>query len=598
MFGDNTVEHLAGIKDHYGDALANLIATSQGIASLPSTGTIQGNKLVGDGTSLVQVFEKSTGVLGPIEFEKIPEGATIIINVPDSGSVDVGTDAMDGYLYPPSSLGNTTINVLWNIPNANSVTIGGTQSIGSFLVGSPESHTTMAAPGSNGRIFVAGDLLQTGNEIHNYPFAGIIPNFEPEPDPAEGTFTIKKEIVGSGADQVPGDTEFEVEYTVNDGDPQTLTIRADGTVINGPTLKEGDTVGFKELKPDTLEDLLFTRSTITVDGQETDELTITDDGTAEVVVTNTYERQIPLILKKVVQGDNPGDETEYEGNFNVAHDYGGGYGSPFVIKNGEEARIGSVSVGSQVRLTENAIDIPGYTLESAVFSSDIEGAQLIDEGYNFTAPDTDEVLITLTNTFAADQPATGGFSLAKAVDADGDFPANQSFTFDVKIGNDPAQTVILGSNETSKVFDEIDDGTQVTISESAPTVSGYEWDGVNYSGTDGITVGNSFTFTIGENDDFEIVATNTFTPEDPLDEGEYTVTVNATIGSDPDLGESSAASTFTVAGGGGGDAGGGDGDLPDTGTSTTPLIIGAILLLLGGGAAMITVRARRNGSAA
>lgn len=90
----------------------------------------------------------------------------------------------------------------------------------------------------------------------------------------------------------------------------------------------------------------------------------------------------------------------------------------------------------------------------------------------------------------------------------------------------------------------------------------------------------------------------TFTPAEPLENGEYTVEVDAQLGDDTDLGASSASSTFTVVKGGGGDAGGGDDDggLPDTGSSTLPLIIGAIVLVLAGGGALVVVRARRNSS--
>ncbi|RIQ27341.1 Ig-like domain-containing protein [Jiangella rhizosphaerae] len=94
----------------------------------------------------------------------------------------------------------------------------------------------------------------------------------------------------------------------------------------------------------------------------------------------------------------------------------------------------------------------------------------------------------------------------------------------------------------------------------------------------------------------------TFDPAEDLPEGEYTITATATLeGGDPELSDSEAVATFTVANGGGDDDGGngedGDEDLPDTGSSgTTWMIVGGIALLLAGGAA-VAVRARRNTTA-
>ncbi|PZF79350.1 hypothetical protein C1I92_31655 [Jiangella anatolica] len=93
----------------------------------------------------------------------------------------------------------------------------------------------------------------------------------------------------------------------------------------------------------------------------------------------------------------------------------------------------------------------------------------------------------------------------------------------------------------------------------------------------------------------------TFDPAEDLPEGEYTITAQATLeGGDPELSDSEAVATFTVANGGGDDDGNGedgDGDLPDTGSSgTTWMIVGGVALLLAGGAA-VALRARRNTTA-
>ncbi|WP_106536539.1 Ig-like domain-containing protein [Haloactinopolyspora alba] len=88
----------------------------------------------------------------------------------------------------------------------------------------------------------------------------------------------------------------------------------------------------------------------------------------------------------------------------------------------------------------------------------------------------------------------------------------------------------------------------------------------------------------------------TFTPAEPLEDGEYTLTASATReGGDPELVESEDTASFTVASDDGGAAGGDeDGEeLPDTGSSNTWMIFVGIGLLVAGGAA-VAIRARRN----
>ncbi|WP_106535716.1 LPXTG cell wall anchor domain-containing protein [Haloactinopolyspora alba] len=101
----------------------------------------------------------------------------------------------------------------------------------------------------------------------------------------------------------------------------------------------------------------------------------------------------------------------------------------------------------------------------------------------------------------------------------------------------------------------------------------------------------------------------TFNPDEPVAAGDYTVTATASLdGGDPELSESEASASFTVAnpdngdesGDESGDAGGaegGDEDLPDTGSSNTWMIYVGIGLLVAGGAA-VAIRARRNSSTA
>ena len=70
--------------------------------------------------------------------------------------------------------GQTAARTLWTFPDATSVTISGGQVPGSVVVPTPGSTTTQAAGGSNGRYWVAGNLVQNygGSEFHSFPFLG------------------------------------------------------------------------------------------------------------------------------------------------------------------------------------------------------------------------------------------------------------------------------------------------------------------------------------------------------------------------------------------------------------------------------------------
>ncbi|WP_285728200.1 choice-of-anchor A family protein, partial [Psychromicrobium xiongbiense] len=70
--------------------------------------------------------------------------------------------------------GQRASRMLWSFPTATSVTFGGAQPPGSILVPTVGSSTTIVSAGTNGRVWVAGDLIQNaaGGEFHAFPFLG------------------------------------------------------------------------------------------------------------------------------------------------------------------------------------------------------------------------------------------------------------------------------------------------------------------------------------------------------------------------------------------------------------------------------------------
>ncbi|MFF6881665.1 choice-of-anchor A family protein [Streptomyces sp. NPDC012421] len=161
-------------------------------APRPATGTAvnQGAETVftGDGTSALQVFdvdfdlESGSGGQQGIRFERIPENATVLVNLLG------GERTIDTFI---AGLPGLRDRLLWNFPDATRVTFEGTaQFAGSVLVGNQASTTTITLPGMNGRFFTTGHLTHAsepggggGQEIHNYPFDGDLPSCDEDPTP-------------------------------------------------------------------------------------------------------------------------------------------------------------------------------------------------------------------------------------------------------------------------------------------------------------------------------------------------------------------------------------------------------------------------------
>ncbi|CAM5388042.1 choice-of-anchor A family protein [Streptomyces tanashiensis] len=135
-------------------------------------------------------LESARGGQQGIRFEKIPAGATVLVNV-------LGADrTVDSYINQlPDGLRE---RVLWNFPDATKVKFEGTaQFAGSVLIGNQAGTTTVTMPGMNGRFFTAGNLTHAsetsgggGKEIHAYPFNGDLPSCtDPTPTPTDPTPT-------------------------------------------------------------------------------------------------------------------------------------------------------------------------------------------------------------------------------------------------------------------------------------------------------------------------------------------------------------------------------------------------------------------------
>ncbi|MGW9084663.1 choice-of-anchor A family protein [Streptomyces yangpuensis] len=201
----------AGLRDR-------LSAASQCYARVggqlrPATGTVADRGyetlFTGDGTSALQVFNVDADMVGNgggmqgIRFDRIPAGATVLVNV-------LGTDrtinTYSGGLQDTDPLNAYRDRLLWNFPDATTVRLtGGGQFQGSFLMGQQSSETTITLPGINGRFFTTGSVTHGsetvgggGQEFHAYPFNGDLPDCA-GPAPVTGSVSVLKRDAGTGA---------------------------------------------------------------------------------------------------------------------------------------------------------------------------------------------------------------------------------------------------------------------------------------------------------------------------------------------------------------------------------------------------------------
>ena len=197
----------------------------------------------GDGTSMRQVFDVTGNLASPsggsigLDFTGIPSGATVVVNMLSDDAV-INTYTGDG--TGTDQVGLLGPRLLWNFPTATSPSIiGSAQFAGSVMAGNPASTTTIAPPGFNGRVYLAGNLLQQGTggfEIHNYPFDGDLPDCTtPTPTATETTTTATPTATETTTTPTPTSTTTTPTPTSNGTGSTTAGTRAPATASATPT---------------------------------------------------------------------------------------------------------------------------------------------------------------------------------------------------------------------------------------------------------------------------------------------------------------------------------------------------------------------------
>lgn len=110
-----------------------------------------------------------------------------------------------------------------------------------------------------------------------------------------GVFTASKRVRGTAAEQVSPLAQFSLSYSYPagpgfEGGSGTLRLPADGTVVTSPKLPIGAEVTLREETPAPIENAAWKAPELS-----TQKLTIGQDATVNVIVTNTLDRVPPTV---------------------------------------------------------------------------------------------------------------------------------------------------------------------------------------------------------------------------------------------------------------------------------------------------------------
>ncbi|MGW6264190.1 DUF5979 domain-containing protein [Cellulosimicrobium funkei] len=329
-------------------------------------------------------------------------------------------------------------------------------------------------------------------------------------DALVGGFSVAKTVTGDLAGSVPPGTEFSVAWSAalpagftHDGPlAGTLTVRADGTAVDGPQdLPVGTVVTFTETDLPEVGDVVwgapvFSPASVTV-GDGEDMLVTLTNTTQDVAAVGGFS-----VAKEVV-GDRA-DLVPAGTTFTVTYAYEL-EGTP-VGGSVEVPADGTVVAGSQ-NLPAGTVVTFGETDLPAV--DGVEWGTPVFSPPTLVVGDGTDALVTVTNT--ADQ-AVGGFSVVKEVvgAAAGSVPASTEFTVRYAFDRDGEPvTGTLTVRADGQVVDGPQDlpvGTVVRLTETdLPTVRGVDW------GTPVLTVGDERVteVTVGAGAPVVVTLTNT-----------------------------------------------------------------------------------------
>ncbi len=415
-----------------------------------------------------------------------------------------GLNNFDGMTMFPSYQGTPIPVTAANFSALNPVGVnGGTPGMYTIDTDSNGQHDTVIGSSSEGGTSVATNLFQfnidgpidqliiRSGKIDNRTSAVTVALHSFVVCQQTGSFTLAKALSGPAAGLVPDDTMFTVQYsTTGTGGPWTdVPVNSDGTIVAGPVLPAGTVVDFREVVR-TVDGLNLVSSTFSED-----QITIGDDTTTAVTVTNEFTQQLgSFSLQKQVTGINPAlipAGTEFTVNYSVD----GAASIPVQLTAGAApVVISDLPTGATVTFTEDAPSFGGVNWDAPVF--DPVNAE-ITIGNSTTVP------VTVSNPYT---PKTGTFSLQKLLSGSGAGLVPDGTIFEVEYSTSgltgPWTTVELNSDGTVVAGPTLATGTVVDFREVARTVAGVNLISSTFS-ADQITIGDGTTAAVTVTNEFE-----------------------------------------------------------------------------------------------
>ncbi|MET0829113.1 MAG: collagen-binding domain-containing protein, partial [Microbacterium sp.] len=240
--------------------------------------------------------------LAEITFLNVPNAATpLVVNVTGT-SFNGTTPNLAGISSGAAPF------ILWNFPDATSITVTGGDSIEGTLYAPNAALTWAVTQNIEGNVIAASfthgppPVLAQPREIHSLPFATEV-SCSSAPDPPTGTLTLEKVVVNDGGTAVPAD------WTLTATGPATITGAGNSAAVTEQTVPAGDYTLSESNGPPGYEAGAWDCVGGTLTG---DVVTIDDEATVVCTITN-IEIVVPTPPDPDPDPDDPGgvaDERE------------------------------------------------------------------------------------------------------------------------------------------------------------------------------------------------------------------------------------------------------------------------------------------------
>ena len=295
-----------------------------------------------------------------------------------------------------------------------------------------------------------------------------------------GSFEVTKRLDATGdvRARIPAGTMFTVRATYEkDGAAQTETIQVplDGSAAGNESLPAGTVVTLTEINLPEIPGVTFgePRFSATNDNDENVEIsadgrtatvTIIESDNVAVTLTNTADVATGEFLVTKTVADDAGENTPEEFTINYVCDADSvdgtivaGEENSVTVDDGETVKVGDFPDGTTCRVTgEDDAEVDGYTLT-------------INSGEAVTVVAGEQSIIEVINSYSQ----LGSFAVTKELGGltgssarDDEFELQATWTID---GVEETREFTVRAGETYTDFPDLPVGTEVTLSETAPS---------------------------------------------------------------------------------------------------------------------------------